>query len=189
MYDPNNDFGKNLKKYRKEAGLSQQQLADRIGTTHALVSSYERGQRTPKMETVMKFALALRIPYDSLMPTQDIQTSDNEVKMSVIDEYKPLETNEDSTLISFDDDSEQKGVMTEKRHIAESYITTGYFDDGYQAMLEFIQNKKAKRKVVINDNESFLLQQFNKLNMDGQIKVINYTSDLIGNAIYKSDSD
>lgn len=59
-------FGENLRKYRKEAGLTQQQLADRIGTTHNLVSIYERDKLNPKIETVKRFADALSVEMDAL---------------------------------------------------------------------------------------------------------------------------
>jgi transcriptional regulator with XRE-family HTH domain len=59
-------FGENLRKCRKEAGLTQQQLADRIGTTHNLVSLYERDKLNPKIETAMKFADALNVEMDAL---------------------------------------------------------------------------------------------------------------------------
>lgn len=59
-------FGENLRKCRKEAGLTQQQLADRIGTTPNLVSIYERGKLHPKIETVKRFADALSVEMDAL---------------------------------------------------------------------------------------------------------------------------
>lgn len=59
-------FGENLRKYRKEAGLTQQQLADRIGCTRGLISQYEKGITNPSLESVIKIAKALSVKMDAL---------------------------------------------------------------------------------------------------------------------------
>lgn len=53
-----------LKQIRKERGLTQQQLADRIGIHDRLLQRYESGNRNPKYERVCEIANALEIhPY------------------------------------------------------------------------------------------------------------------------------
>lgn len=52
-------FGENLKKIRKEKGLSQDRLAELMDTTRVFVSMYERELRKPKQETIERFASAL----------------------------------------------------------------------------------------------------------------------------------
>ena len=42
-------FGKNLKKLRKDAGLSQDKLAELVGITQATISSYENGGVYPRL--------------------------------------------------------------------------------------------------------------------------------------------
>ena len=59
-------FGENLRKYRKEAGLTQQQLGDKLGCSKELISQYERGKLNPKIETVKRFADALSVEMDAL---------------------------------------------------------------------------------------------------------------------------
>lgn len=39
---------------RREAGLSQQQLASRAGTSQAAVSAYESGRRSPSVDTLCR---------------------------------------------------------------------------------------------------------------------------------------
>lgn len=50
-----------LKAEREKAGLTQAQLANRIGTTYQNISQYERGIRTPRYETMVKIASAIGI--------------------------------------------------------------------------------------------------------------------------------
>lgn len=48
-----------LREARKRAGLTQKQLAEKMGVTISFVSQYENGYRTPKPETLEKFSSAL----------------------------------------------------------------------------------------------------------------------------------
>jgi transcriptional regulator with XRE-family HTH domain len=43
---------------RREAGLSQQQLAGRAGTSQAAVSAYESGRRSPSVDTLCRLLAA-----------------------------------------------------------------------------------------------------------------------------------
>ena len=44
---------------RAQAGLSQAQVAERMGTTQSTVARLECGKRPPSLRTVQRFALAL----------------------------------------------------------------------------------------------------------------------------------
>lgn len=48
-----------LRKARLEAGLSQYQLADRMGTRHYQISRLENGHRRPSLNRVMQLAEAI----------------------------------------------------------------------------------------------------------------------------------
>lgn len=60
---------------RQRAGLSQAQLAQRVGTSQTVISSLESGSRMPQLTTLMKIAEALgtsfeiRLGDDSYSPT------------------------------------------------------------------------------------------------------------------------
>lgn len=47
-------FGENLKKLRKNAGLSQEQLGDILGISKSTIGMYEQGKRMPNTNTVLK---------------------------------------------------------------------------------------------------------------------------------------
>lgn len=51
--------GEAIKAARRAAGLTQAELAKRLGVTPQTVSQYERGLINPKLETLQKFAYAL----------------------------------------------------------------------------------------------------------------------------------
>lgn len=54
-----NRIGANLKAARKSAGLTQRQLAERIGTDSFQVSRWERGANRPQDETLSALAETL----------------------------------------------------------------------------------------------------------------------------------
>ncbi|MCD7894581.1 MAG: helix-turn-helix domain-containing protein [Erysipelotrichaceae bacterium] len=53
--------GINIRKYRKERGLSQKKLGDLCGITDSNIRKYELGKQNPKIETLQKIAEALEI--------------------------------------------------------------------------------------------------------------------------------
>ena len=52
-------FGRNMRRFRLERGLSQEALAERMGVDRAHVSSMERGQQNVTLLTIWQAAQAL----------------------------------------------------------------------------------------------------------------------------------
>lgn len=67
------DFGKKLKKLRQDAGLTQQQLADKLWVTKTTVSYYELSDRNPSPEILIKIAKAFHVSTDYLLVLEDKQ--------------------------------------------------------------------------------------------------------------------
>lgn len=61
-------IGENIKKARKNAGLSQKELAVLMGISPQMVSMYETGQRNPKYKTLVNFANVLNVSLTELNP-------------------------------------------------------------------------------------------------------------------------
>lgn len=61
------NYGDFLRRARLDAGLTQTELAKRMGVTPQYISQYERNNRMPKTETVVKFAKALGISENMLL--------------------------------------------------------------------------------------------------------------------------
>lgn len=60
-------FGERLRELRKEKGLSQDEFAKILGTSKQILSRYELGQRSPKIEQVSKYAEKLKVSVDYLL--------------------------------------------------------------------------------------------------------------------------
>lgn len=67
------DFGKKLKELRQNAGLTQQQLADKLWVTKTTVSYYELSDRNPSPEILIKIAKAFHVSTDYLLGLEDKQ--------------------------------------------------------------------------------------------------------------------
>ena len=61
------NFGAKLKLLRKGQGLTQQQLADRIGVAKSVVSYYESGDRYPSYDVIIKIAHIFPTTIDYLL--------------------------------------------------------------------------------------------------------------------------
>ena len=61
------DFGSRLKQLRTQAGLTQQQLADRLGVTKSVVSYYELQERFPSPEILIKLSGIFHTSTDFLL--------------------------------------------------------------------------------------------------------------------------
>ena len=60
-------IAENIKFYRKQLGLTQEQLAEKLQGKKSLVSNYENGHSTPNIETLCKLAEIFDITLDELV--------------------------------------------------------------------------------------------------------------------------
>jgi ribosome-binding protein aMBF1 (putative translation factor) len=60
-------FGRNLAEARGWEGLSQKQLAERISKDQADIARWERGERVPRLDYVVKLAEAIGLQVRDLL--------------------------------------------------------------------------------------------------------------------------
>lgn len=70
------NFGDRLKQLRSQAGLTQKELAERIGITKSVVSFYELRERTPSPEVLIKLAAVFHCSTDYLLGIEKSRTID-----------------------------------------------------------------------------------------------------------------
>ena len=61
------DIGGNIRKYRKAKGLTQNELAEIIGSSQHRIANYERGIREPRLSTIEAIANALDVTVPELL--------------------------------------------------------------------------------------------------------------------------
>ena len=62
-----NQLAENIRIYRKGMGLTQEQLAERLGITLGAVSKWERGSSEPDLAYIMELAELFHISVDALI--------------------------------------------------------------------------------------------------------------------------
>lgn len=60
------DFGKVLREIRLSRGMSQEEFAELLDTTKQVISRYEKGQRSPKITAVAKYAEILGVTIEEI---------------------------------------------------------------------------------------------------------------------------
>jgi HTH-type transcriptional regulator, competence development regulator len=64
-------LGETIAKLRKEKGLSQYELADRLGFSRGKLSNYEQGSRQPDYDTLKKIADYFDVSIDHLLGREE----------------------------------------------------------------------------------------------------------------------
>ena len=67
-------FGDKLKRFRTAQGLSQEELAKKLGTTKQIISRYETHQRIPKVTVAQDYAHKLDVPVSYFFDEENSQT-------------------------------------------------------------------------------------------------------------------
>lgn len=84
-------FGEKLKELRKKRGMSQKELAVKIGTTSRSVINYEKGKRLPgSVETVLHIANTLGVSPDYLINDDALQTGTDTSEVHLLSELEKV---------------------------------------------------------------------------------------------------
>ena len=71
------NFGVILKRLRLQAGMTQKQLADKLGITKSVISYYELSERAPSAEMLVKIAGIFHVTTDYLLGLRGREKSIN----------------------------------------------------------------------------------------------------------------
>jgi transcriptional regulator with XRE-family HTH domain len=95
-------IGKRIRYYRKNVGLTQEQLAEKAGLHNTYIGQIERGEKNATIKIIYKIAVALDVPLDVLF--SDI--------MSVPEKSAPDPATECYSAISKLEIDRQKKMLT-----------------------------------------------------------------------------
>ena len=70
------DFSERLKKLRKEAGLTQVDVAEKLGISQPAYASWERGVKKPTQDNLVKIAQVLNVSIDYLVGNSEEKSDD-----------------------------------------------------------------------------------------------------------------
>lgn len=78
-------LGQRIRRERKKLSLTQEQLAEMTGVSHAYIGQIERGERNPTLETLVNLANRLGVSIDYLLQDSLVLDDDN-----YIDQFRQL---------------------------------------------------------------------------------------------------
>lgn len=79
-------FGDNLRTLRKEKGISQENLAEKVGVSRQSVSKWETGETYPEMNNILELCKIFHCNINDLVNDSivDVESLDEEIKMNVV---------------------------------------------------------------------------------------------------------
>jgi transcriptional regulator with XRE-family HTH domain len=89
---PTTDLGKRLVQLRKARGLTQQQLADKLGLTRRAIVYYERESDNIPTNIIVPLAKALNVSIEELLGIKQIKNAISHQDASLWRKLKVLET-------------------------------------------------------------------------------------------------
>ncbi len=81
------DFANKLKKLRKEIGLSQEKLAEKIGVSRQAVTKWETGNGIPDIENIIALSTLFNLSIDSLLLDGENKKEEKEYLFTSVNEY------------------------------------------------------------------------------------------------------
>lgn len=114
--------GRQIAKYRKAAGLTQDQLADKLSVALETISRMERGVNTPSIKTLGRIGDALNVPAREFFPPEIDATEKDNVLDELVTVLKRREVQEirlvqemASTLFTHLDERDAQGVRPSRK--------------------------------------------------------------------------
>ena len=167
--------GERIRTARKQAGMTQRELADKLEISYVGVSQWESGRRNPKGSTLARIAEVLDVPLAYLQGTQFIGNSE---LANFVNRAWPRADDYLKTLKGNDGDVGEierwERVCAELRGIRD----------------EIIAEQQAERlRSSLTDQEARLLEIFSDLNAEGRRKVLAIVGDYAKIKEYSSVSE
>lgn len=103
------EIGNKIRKFRKESGLTQEQLAEKINVTKSRISNWEQGINRPDADIIGNICRALNVSPSDLL---DVHLTDEELNVHEKKVIRAYRTKKDlqqavDILLGIDDNTEE----------------------------------------------------------------------------------
>ncbi|WP_105143493.1 XRE family transcriptional regulator [Streptococcus suis] len=148
-------IGQKIKDFRKLAGMTQTDLAQRLETTKQTISRYEKGDRKPGQDTLFELTDIFKVSIDDFFPPTIPTTAPNSLIEQISDKVVQLHQDRQKNVLSYAteqlDEQERAATISDKTidlYDARKRISlpvpgkvsagTGYWqEDDYDTMVSF----------------------------------------------------
>ena len=90
-----------IKNLREEFGMTQQELADKIDGAESTIAMYEKGDRKPSLEVLVKLSEIFNCSIDYILCKTDIRNIEDEFKFAYHKEIEGLTEEEIKEALEF----------------------------------------------------------------------------------------
>ena len=123
--------GDRIRALRKEKGLTQKELGQKLGVSASMIGQYETNVRKPKFETLEKIAVSLGVNITEIVDISDISPSLN-VALPVIDSLKDIlksPPTDGKILLSDEERNQIKGLGELLANLPEELSNSAFLID------------------------------------------------------------
>lgn len=126
-------IGQKIKDFRKLAGMTQTDLAQRLETTKQTISRYEKGDRKPGQDTLFELTDIFKVSIDDFFPPTTPTTAPNSLIEQISDKVVQLTEPNQKSVLRYSSDllDKQNTVENSKNTVSElqaTYHTYNYYD-------------------------------------------------------------
>lgn len=172
-----NNFGNRIKELRIKNGLSQAELAKKIGVKDNTICQYEKGKRHPNDKTWQKLADYFNVSIPSARGEIDTNKIQNILQTILFFNCS------DDALDSMQTDEFSRCSREEKRFMATGYLMLLVFQelhmDPYDQFLLVVKKVANLLKLEGNDKNNFIKQSMSSANDSNEKHDIRATNDLL----------
>lgn len=114
------ETGNRLAQLRKEKGLSQEELANRIGVSRQAISKWENGESSPDTDNLVALAKVYGVTIDELINGEEAKPEPEKVDAEVVEPHKDEEDDDNDD----DDDDLEPAATDSPLKRARKYINS-----------------------------------------------------------------
>lgn len=92
----NNEFGERIRELRKQSGMTQAQLAEKLGMSRQALSNWEKGICEPDYLGILGLCKALSVDANKLIGVEKLQDAVSMESSAIVGETKELKNQDDS---------------------------------------------------------------------------------------------
>ena len=174
-------FYEKLRLLRKESGLTQEELADRLNVSRQAITKWESGDGIPDIENLKQISVLFNTIIDELVKENKNVQVENKEKYSLVEELEIDHTKHfdmkickihELNLIASEEEKIKIEMFSDMQELRENY--TVKLDDLYNRLDINIKSKKEVEDVKVN---IYIPNKYiEEIELDSKIKVLNISN-------------
>lgn len=146
-------IGENIRRIRKEKGMTQKELGEKLGISQAAIGQFENDNSNLKIDTIKKIAVALDVEYTRLIIETPFSSGSREERQKMTDDeladYLTYLTTKNQDLkkeiLSRYETKKQQTEQLKTDTLAAHFDGEEFTDEELEEIMNFVEFVKNKR--------------------------------------------